>query len=289
MHTWQRWGLTAYYYTSLPWRQQSLLAWSQAGRSPACVLFYHRVAEAPGNPWTISPREFARQLDWLQAHTDVVSLAEIQQRIAGGTNHRLATHITFDDGYAENMDTAIPLLVERGLRCTYFVSLDYITSGRPFPHDVQAGHPLPPNTLADLRQLADEGFEIGAHTRSHADLGQVDDMQTIFDEVVLSRRELQQFVGRPVPYFAFPYGRRHNLHPAAFRLARAFGMQGVCSAYGDYNWPGGDPFHIKRIHGDAEFARFRNWLTLDPRKVHAIHTETDDRHVPVGLPIAGCS
>jgi hypothetical protein len=53
----------------------------------------------------------------------------------------------------------------------------------------------------------------------------------------------------------------------AFRVACAAGYRGVCSAYGAYNLPGGDPFHIRRIHADPEFVRFKNWMTFDPRKL----------------------
>jgi hypothetical protein len=56
------------------------------------------------------------------------------------------------------------------------------------------------------------------------------------------------------------------LNAEAFRLARRAGYQGVCSAYGGYNWPGEDAFHLQRIHADPDMLRLKNWLTFDPRK-----------------------
>ena len=66
---------------------------------------------------------------------------------------------------------AVPLLLKHQIPFTYFVSTDHVLGGEPFPHDVQAGRPLASNTLAQLRELAAAGVEIGAHTRSHADFG----------------------------------------------------------------------------------------------------------------------
>ncbi len=53
--------------------------------------------------------------------------------------------------------------------------------------------------------------------------------------------------------------------PFAWREA----YDGVCSAYGGYNFPGGDAFHIERIAVDDELLRLKNWVTLDPRKLRA--------------------
>lgn len=54
---------------------------------------------------------------------------------------------------------------------------------------------------------------------------------------------------------------------AAIDTVREAGMVGYRSVYGAYNFPGDDPFHIRRIHGDSEFHLFRNWITCDENKV----------------------
>jgi peptidoglycan/xylan/chitin deacetylase (PgdA/CDA1 family) len=142
-----------------------------------------------------------------------------------------------------------------------------VLGGESFPHDVAAGQPLKVNTLAHLRELASDGIEIGAHTRSHANLGADLTHEEMVDEIVGSKHALEAAIGRDVRYFAFPYGKHENLSSAAFRTALEAGFDGVCSAYGGYNFPGDDAFHLRRIHADCEFIRFKNWLTIDPRKV----------------------
>ena len=165
------------------------------------------------------------------------------------------------------MQFAIPLLLQYRIPFTYFVSTNHVLRGEPFPHDVAAGKPLPVNTLAQLRQLAAAGVEIGAHTRGHVDLGAQLSAEELFDEIVGSKRELQVAVGCDVRYFAFPYGQHKNMSASAIRIAFQAGFAGVCSAYGGYNFPGDDPFHLRRFHADGELLRFKNWLTVDSRKL----------------------
>jgi peptidoglycan/xylan/chitin deacetylase (PgdA/CDA1 family) len=267
MHAWKQGLLSAYYWSSLPWRQRLSAAAAARGAAPIRIMFYHRVADFLPNDWTISTRAFARQVRWLRRRFDLVTLAEAQRRIASGHNDRPTACITFDDGYADNMHFALPFLAKYEIPYTYFVSTDFVATGRPFPHDAEAGAPLVPNSPGQLRRLADAGVEIGAHTRGHVNLGDELSEAAMVDQIHGCKQELEDMIGRPVRYFAFPYGQMENLSAAAFRVAASAGFAGVCSAYGGYNFPGDDAFHLRRFHADREFVRFKNWLTVDPRKV----------------------
>ncbi len=259
--------LDLYYLATLPQRRQSTAQLQKEQKTPVMALFYHRVADAQPNDWTISTERFRRQISWVKERYDIVTLEEAQLRIGTEENERPTVCITFDDGYADNCKTAVPWLLEQEIPFTYFVTSNHVQSGEPFAHDVAAGQPLTPNTVEQIRDMASAGVEIGAHTRTHTDLGQLDDEQTLFDEIVGSKRDLEGLLDRPVRYFAFPFGLPENMSTAAFRIAFQAGLWGVCSAYGGYNLPGDDPFHLQRIHGDPQWARFRNWLTVDPRKL----------------------
>lgn len=267
MQSWKEYALSAYYFSTLRARRRAAIDRAAQHREPVRILFYHRVTDDFPNRWTMRPKTFAAQIHWLRERFDLVSLAEAQQRIASGRNRWPTACITFDDGYADNRRSAIPLLLKYRIPFTYFVSTDHVLHGQPFPHDLKAGQPLAVNTLAHLRELAAAGVEIGAHTLSHADLGALDSVDRLRDEIVGSKQELEDAVGAPVRYFAFPYGQHENLSAAAFRVAYEAGFAGVCSAYGGYNFPGDDPFHLRRFHADEQFIRFVNWMTVDPRKL----------------------
>lgn len=273
-------ALWAYYAASLPTRRRAAARRQAAGREPVSVLFYHRVADEHPNDWTMPRRVFQRQVRWMAERMDIIPLSEAQRRIAAGENHRPAVALTFDDGYADNCDFALPLLLRLGLPVTYFVSTRHVVDDLPFPHDVEAGVRLRPNTIEQLRAMAEAGVEIGAHTRTHADLGAPANQPYLAEEIAGSKADLEEALGWPVRYFAFPYGLKANLSAEAFRVAYAAGLEGVCSAYGAYNLPGGDPFHLRRIHADPEMLRFKNWLTVDPRKLQADDFDAGDYRAP---------
>lgn len=281
-------ALTAYYAATLPARRRAALQRAAEHREPVRIAFYHRVADESPNAWTMARSSFAKQIEWLRAKFEIVSLAEAQSRIRSGRNDRPTAAITFDDGYADNLSFAIPFLLNRGIPFTYFVSTDHTLRRNFFPHDIAAGRPLSVNTLAQLRELTTAGVEIGAHTRSHADLGRPMTSQEMSDEVVGSKHDLESALGKRIRYFAFPYGLHQNLSPTAFRVAFDAGFEGVCSAYGGYNFPADDAFHLRRFHADEQFIRFVNWMTIDPRKLR-MHRDFDPgayrESVTVSIPI----
>ncbi len=207
------------------------------------------------------------RIAWLQRNVELISLAEVQRRIGGAGNSRPCACITFDDGYAENCRQAIPLLIREKIPCTYFVTLQNILTGESFPHDRAAGRHFPPNKLDELRVMADAGIEIGSHSYTHLDLSQVSDPAILYREVVVAAEELRDRLQCPVRRFAVPYGQPRQLKPVVFDLARQAGCEAVCSAYGGYNFPGDDPFHLRRIHGDGDLILLKNRATLDPRKL----------------------
>jgi peptidoglycan/xylan/chitin deacetylase (PgdA/CDA1 family) len=267
MPPWKRFLLTAYYQATRPVRccYYWNAVWAQ--RLPMAVLFYHRVADDAANPWTLSNELFTRQIAWLQENFDLVSLEEIQRRMRRGLNHRPAVSITFDDGYADNCHQAIPLLIKERIPCTYFVTLQNALDGTAYAHDQVMGNSFAPNTLEQIRAMANAGIEIGAHTFTHSDLGAIHDPRLLEYEVVTAGEELARLIQRPVRYFAFPFGRHENLSREAFALARRAGYEAACSAYGGYNLPGDDPFHLQRIGVNADLIGLKNWLTFDPRKL----------------------
>jgi peptidoglycan/xylan/chitin deacetylase (PgdA/CDA1 family) len=267
MPYWKQLLLTLYYHASYPARMHNYWWAAMHDRLPLIVLYYHRVADDRANPWTISNAMFLRQINWLRERFDMISLSEAQERICRDYNPQPCVSITFDDGYADNCQQAIPWLIKHHIACTYFVTLQNVLDEEPFAHDVARGQQLAPNNLEQLRAMAAAGIEIGAHAYTHADLGSIADPRLLRREVVTAKEELEAAVGRPVRYFAFPSGLPANLNPAAFRLAKEAGYAGVCSAYGGFNFPGDDPFHLQRIPVDDAMIRLKNWVTLDPRKL----------------------
>ncbi|MEM9646022.1 MAG: polysaccharide deacetylase family protein [Planctomycetota bacterium] len=236
------------------------------GTAPMNVLFYHRVADTHPNDWTISRSGFRRHVEFCRDNFEMVDLAAVQSRLETGRNDRPTVTFTFDDGYAENSDFAFPLILEKKVPTTYFVATEHVLRQTPFEHDVASGSPLPVNTKQQIREASDAGIEIGHHTKNHVDFSNIRDAKTIRDEIVHGKQDLEDMIGRPVRYFAVPFGLPRQLHPVVIDTIHEAGFDGFCSAFGAYNVPGNDSFHLRRFHGDPEFARLENWLSFDPKK-----------------------
>lgn len=117
------------------------------GRS-LVTLIYHRVLAVPDPLMHYEPdaRAFAAQMDLVAANFNVLPLGEAAQRLKSGSLPERALCITFDDGYANNLTVAAPILAERGLPATVFVATGYLGGGRMFNDTV----------IEAIRQAPDE-------------------------------------------------------------------------------------------------------------------------------------
>lgn len=260
---------------SMPYRACLNRRDASRGMLPIPAVFYHRVADEYPTPWTISRSDFETEIDWMAQRFEFVSLDELQRRTKSQASFCPAVAITFDDGYRENLDFALPMLIERRIPVTYFVTAGNVLSGETFPHDRALGLDLRPHSPDEIAELAREGVEIGVHTMTHRDLGQSLTDAELHEEIVLARDELQSMTRRSLRHFAFPFGQRENTSFGALTKVREAGYASWSSAFGGYNVPGRSVRHILRFHGDPSLTRLSNWLTGDPRwrKVGA-----DDEH-----------
>jgi len=266
----KRAALPTYFTATWPLRLGYLPWLSIRGQAPVVIVALHRVADDRATPWTTPTDVFRRGVAWLERRFELVSLAEAQRRVNAAENRVPTVSITFDDGYFDNCEVALPLLIDRGIPLTYFVTSDAVLRGACFQHDLMLGQQSRPNTLQQIRELADAGVEIGAHTRTHADLGSIHQNERLYDEVVVARDELQDAIGCRIRYFAFPFGQHANLNRQVFQMAADAGFEAVVSAYGGYNFPGGDAFHLQRPCVDGSLARLKNWALIDPWRLWTI-------------------
>jgi peptidoglycan/xylan/chitin deacetylase (PgdA/CDA1 family) len=124
-------------------------------RSGLSVLAYHRVvverdAMRPGEP---TLEEFEGRMRWVAANFDVLRLWEAARALRENRLPRRALCITFDDGYADNHDLALPVLSQLGLPATFFIATGYLDGGWMFNDAVIDALRVAPGPILDLETL----------------------------------------------------------------------------------------------------------------------------------------
>jgi peptidoglycan/xylan/chitin deacetylase (PgdA/CDA1 family) len=121
----------------------------------ALILAYHRVAELPIDPWhlAVTPDHFAEHLQVLRKHARPMTLHDLHRALAGGSVPRRAAVITFDDGYADNLLAALPLLERFDVPATFFVASGYLGADRDFWWDEVERLLLEPGPLPQQLQI----------------------------------------------------------------------------------------------------------------------------------------
>ena len=216
-------------------------------RGSAVVVAFHRVVQAGDEDGlSVNPEMFERHCRFFKRHFHVVPLAELVTKLERGQRVDRHLAITFDDGYHDNFVHARPVLEDLSLPATFFVVSRWIGT-REWPWwDRERGVRHDWMTWEDLGLLAARGFDIGAHTRTHVDLGRVAGVAAR-DEIEGSREELARRLRQPVDLFAYPYGGRVNMIESNRALIRAAGFRCCCSCYGGLAPAGADPFRLQRI------------------------------------------
>lgn len=127
--------------------------------SRSLILTYHRVIEVELDPWRlcITPQHFAEQLAVLQKSYHPLSLQKFLQAYQEGKLPEGSIVITFDDGYADNLHQAKPLLESYGIPATIFVSTGYLGAKREFWWDELEQILLQPGKLPDRLSLKING------------------------------------------------------------------------------------------------------------------------------------
>jgi peptidoglycan/xylan/chitin deacetylase (PgdA/CDA1 family)/GT2 family glycosyltransferase len=235
--------------------------WLQTTRGVP-VLMYHAFGEEDeGDRYVISRRAFARQLHLLRAlRYRPIGFAELARALqAGEAPPPRSVVITIDDGYADNLEIARPLLRRRRFPATVFLVSGGIGGVNDWTSEgAVAGRRL--LTEAEIEEMRGDGIEIGAHTRTHPSLtatpaGDLD------AEVGGSREDLEALLGDPVPTFAYPFGQ---FDPAAVAAVDRAGFEAACTVESRLARLGDDPLEIPRleIKGEDSLRSFLRKLWL---------------------------
>ena len=229
------------------------------------VLCYHGLrsdrwrADEPSFPQMhIDEETFDAHCRVLRAACHPISLTDWREARAGGRAlPARPVLVTFDDGYRSVFEIARPILKRYGIPAVIFVCTNPVRDQQLFRFDAEARRladdlasdrdPLAPMTVDQVRTLAGEGFEVGAHTASHVRLGdETEERQR--QEISASRDRLQEWTGRPVNALAYPFGKpAADYTPETVRIAGDLGFDFAFTTRESFARPDEPPLERSRF------------------------------------------
>jgi peptidoglycan/xylan/chitin deacetylase (PgdA/CDA1 family) len=234
-----------------------VLGWRN--RQRIIILTYHRVNDELRDKVTVGVQQFDEQMKWLSRNYPMVSVEDILRGAVSRNIGRPAVAITFDDGYLDNHENAVPILRKYGVPAVFFVSTGMIGTNNGFAHDLnKLGRALPNMSWEHLAKMRDAGFTIGAHTVTHINCA-TNDFETVSRELIESRDTLREKLDLDEIVFAYPFGGRSDMAPRVLEFVKELGYIGCFSAYGGCVTGAIDPFDVPRmgIHCDFTMLAFR--------------------------------
>jgi peptidoglycan/xylan/chitin deacetylase (PgdA/CDA1 family) len=203
------------------------------------ILTYHRVhayqseykKSVPDE--TVEPSAFAKQMDALtQNGYQTVTQTQLYHAMFDGKPlPPKPVLITVDDGYKDDVTDILPVLKSHHMVATFYIITDRL-------HEQGFVDP------GDVRMLDQAGMDIGAHTRTHADLARLGPQQ-LRDQVEGSRDALVSILGHPVYYFAYPFG---TFSPSAVTELRNAGFVQAVTTHSGTQEFARDSLTMPRIH-----------------------------------------
>jgi peptidoglycan/xylan/chitin deacetylase (PgdA/CDA1 family) len=220
------------------------------------ILMYHRIGPlTPSLPaitksLTVTPADFQAEVEWLSAHGyhAVSQLQAFEALEYGKPLPSKPVMITFDDGYRDVLWHAAPVLHRLHMPATAYIITDRVDG--PDPSFL---------TWPELVRLEKLGFTIGSHTVHHLDLTSLSAADAL-SELADSKRTLEQHLGHPIQFFAYPAGREN---PSVVALALKAGYVLAVTTQPGSTQSAQDPLTLHRyevldttgVSGVASFVR----------------------------------
>jgi peptidoglycan/xylan/chitin deacetylase (PgdA/CDA1 family) len=208
------------------------------------ILLYHAVCDDPPAwiaPFTVSPAAFAAHLDAVLASgRQPLTVSQYADAVRGSAPlPARPVLITFDDGFADFAEHALPALASRNLPSTLYVTTGMLA-------DQRWESVLPPARMlrgTDLPALAAAGVEIGAHSHTHRQLDLLSRREAA-TELARNAELLTGLLGRPVRSFAYPHGYWRR---TVRRLVGAAGFDSACGVGEALCAAGDHPLALSRL------------------------------------------
>lgn len=222
------------------------------------ILTYHSIDDS-GSVLSVDARTLTAHIGWLVRNVAVVPLTDLCN-----TDHEHAVAITFDDGFQNFADVALPVLREHGATATVFVATDHVAGSNAWSGGDAPNIPrLPLMDWDTLARISQYGISIGSHTRTHPDLKRIAPEQ-LHGELVGAAEIIAQRLGLRPRTLAYPYGSYNDIvlsmARSTYDLACTTELRALASDEDPLELPRLDAYYFRRgalleQFGTAHFQR----------------------------------
>ena len=164
---------------------------------------YHSISDSSQDPYSVSVAGFLEQIDWLaESGFSFVSLESIVSILKKGEHGGLRKKVvvTFDDGYRDFMDNALPILLRYGVPATVFLVTEMLGGSSSW---TSVHEPL--MSEDEIGYIRSKGISVGSHTATHADLTVLDDEELSL-QLCRSRSKMDE-LGETFYPLSYPWGK----------------------------------------------------------------------------------
>lgn len=209
---------------------------------------YHSIGDEKDNDAVISQERFAEQMDFLyKNHYNPLTLDTLADYISQGKALPVKpVVITFDDGYRDTYDVAMPILKQYG-----FSSIVFIPAG-------EVGTNL---SWEQLREMKASGMQIGSHSYHHRELAKLAPAEQA-EEIAKSKEVLDRNLQQDTRWFCYPYG---SYDTATLKLLQDKGMTIAVTMNAGWAKTGDNPLALNRvwIGNSVDLKHFEERLTKE--------------------------
>jgi peptidoglycan/xylan/chitin deacetylase (PgdA/CDA1 family) len=223
------------------------------------VLMYHKVNDLTPNSTTVPTGVFAEQMALLGTLDYVpVSLEQVRDHyVAGVALPAGAVLISFDDGYRDNLENAVPILQRHGYPAVIFVPIGFLEGDRPLPHEESLRTLGVRNATVgwdELAALEAGGIRVESHGIGHRPVAELE-LAEAAREIALSKLRLEERLGRAVEAYAFVKGSLADYRPEHVSLVQQAGYSLGFTSVSGANGPASDRYRLRRYNVEPYPAR----------------------------------
>jgi len=220
---------------------------SEQSKCAIPILMYHQIGlPAPrGTSFrslTVHPDSFSRQMRWMhRLGYRGLSLRDLMPYLKGERSGKVFG-ITFDDGFRNVFDHALPILSNLGFTSTNYVVANQLDGGNVW----DANHNVPHSPLMSKDEIVAwslAGQEVGSHTLDHVHLPELS-LEQARSQIAQSRQVISELIKQEVTAFCYPYG---HLKPEHVAMVSEAGYQNATTTQRGLANSKDDPFLLPRV------------------------------------------